>query len=96
MSAASFSYFGKEVILYVYESVLEDYENSDRAHYFSEILPIGSSKVEFIKENSQGANQYFRVYNFNGVNVLNTANKSDLNDLPRGLYIINVKKTIIK
>ena len=36
----AFAHASKDAILYVYDSVLEDYKNSDWAQYFSEILPI--------------------------------------------------------
>ena len=41
-----FTDISKEAILYVYESVLEDYENSDWAQYFSEIIPMEDPVVE--------------------------------------------------
>lgn len=37
-----------------------------------------------------------KVYNLKGVNVINTTNASDLNNLSKGLYIINGKKVVIK
>ena len=38
----------------------------------------------------------WKVYNMNGVNVLNTDNAGDLNQLEKGLYIINGKKVLVK
>ena len=35
------------------------------------------------------------VYNLNGIRVLKTANKSDLESLPKGVYIVNNKKVAI-
>ncbi len=35
------------------------------------------------------------VYNLNGIRVLKTANKSDLESLPKGIYIVNNKKVAI-
>ena len=67
---------------------------SDWAQYFSEILPIENSKVESPEVDVDGT-EYFKVFNLNGANVLNTANRSDLNNLPEGLYIINGKKVMI-
>ena len=41
-----FSYIAEDAVLYVYESVLEDYKNSDWAQYFSKIIPMEDPKVE--------------------------------------------------
>ena len=38
----------------------------------------------------------WKVYNMNGMNVLNTDNAGDLNQLEKGLYIINGKKVLVK
>ena len=40
-------------------------------------------------------NGLYKVYNLQGVNVMTTENKADLNNLDKGLYIINGKKTVI-
>ena len=37
----------------------------------------------------------FRVYSIDGINVLNTTDRSKLSTLPQGLYIINGKKVLI-
>ena len=45
----------EDAVLYVYESVLENYENSDWAQYFSEILPISDVvEVSSIKISPEG------------------------------------------
>lgn len=41
-----------------------------------------------------GAEGIYRVYNLNGVNVLNTTDKAELDRLPRGIYIVNGKKFV--
>ena len=41
-------------------------------------------------------NGVYRVFNLQGVNVMTTENKDDLNNLAKGLYIINGKKTVIR
>lgn len=38
----------------------------------------------------------YRVYNLQGVNVLNTENALDINDLQPGIYIVNGKKVMIR
>ena len=38
----------------------------------------------------------YKVYNLQGVNVLNTKDASRINDLPSGIYVINGKKYQIK
>lgn len=38
------------------------------------------------------AENFFRVYNTQGVKVMETENRSDLNNLPNGIYIVNGKK----
>lgn len=38
----------------------------------------------------------YRVYNLQGINVLNTQDKNALNNLPAGIYIINGKKTLLR
>ena len=50
-----------------------------------------------VEENLVDAdNGVYRVFNLQGVNVLTTENKADLNNLAKGIYIINGKKTIIR
>ena len=38
----------------------------------------------------------YRVYNLQGVNVLNTPNASELNNLAHGIYLVNGKKVVIR
>lgn len=45
---------------------------------------------------SADANGMYRVYNLNGMNVLNTTDARDIKGLAKGLYIINGKKAIIR
>ena len=53
-----------------------------------------STIIESLEENLDG-NTYI-VFNLQGVNVMTTSVKSDLNKLAKGLYIINGKKVMIK
>lgn len=41
-------------------------------------------------------NGLYRVYNLNGINVLTTRDKAAVSSLPKGLYIINGKKFLLK
>ena len=50
-----------------------------------------------VEENLVDAdNGVYRVFNLQGVNVMTTENKSDLNNLAKGIYIINGKKTVVR
>lgn len=40
--------------------------------------------------------EIYRVYNLHGVNVLNTKEKADVNNLSPGIYIVNGKKVVIR
>ena len=42
-----------------------------------------------------GGKETFRVYDLRGVNILNTEDKSEIDHLPKGLYIINGKMVMI-
>ena len=53
----------------------------------------GWSGIEGIEADSQGM---FRIYNLNGVNVLNSDNANSVRTLPAGVYVINGKKVVIK
>lgn len=55
--------------------------------------PDDPSSIDNISADSDG---YYRVYNLNGVNVLNTKDKNNINDLPRGIYIVNRMKIFIQ
>lgn len=49
--------------------------------------------VESILNSKDGV---FSVYNFNGVKVLETKDASEVNALPKGFYIVNGKKIVVK
>ena len=53
----------------------------------------GEGLVNFLEAEADG---YWRVYDLNGVNVLNTNDGDVLKTLERGIYIVNGKKVIIK
>ena len=56
------------------------------------IYEKGSASIKDLEENTGN----YKVYNINGVKVLETKDKSALESLPSGLYIIIGKKTLIK
>lgn len=62
------------------------------AEIFVTYITTQDSFVEFVEAESDGL---YRVYNFNGINVLTTKNADDLKNLDNGLYIINGKKVIL-
>ena len=43
-----------------------------------------------------GEETSWTVYNMTGVKVLDTENAEDLNNLPKGIYIINGNKVIVR
>ena len=45
--------------------------------------------------NIEAVDGVYRVYNINGVNVLNTEDPLELKNLEHGLYIVNGKKIIL-
>ena len=52
----------------------------------------GDAGIENIIENSDGI---YRVYNLQGVKVLETTDASQVNSLPSGIYILNGKKILL-
>lgn len=85
-----------DAILYVQAEAVEDYENSDWAQYFSQILPIGDAPDAGVNEIAADNDGYYKIYNLKGMAVKITKDTSELNSLPAGLYIINGKTAIIK
>lgn len=60
--------------------------------YFTYILN-GETGVESIESDGLNAKDgVYRVYNLQGVNVMNTTDAASLKNLPKGLYIVNGKK----
>lgn len=60
--------------------------------YFTYVYPSSAAGVESVADS---APEGYKVFNLNGVNILNTQNKEDLKNLPKGIYIVNGKKTAI-
>lgn len=63
------------------------------APYYGYVINPGLAGVEAIEV--APADGLYRVFNFQGVKVLETKDISDLNRLAKGIYIINGKKIII-
>ena len=69
--------------------------NNDVMFYSFVLLDVAEyGAVESIISDSD--NGLYKVYNLQGVNVMNTENKADLNNLDKGLYIINGKKVVVR
>lgn len=69
-----------------------DYETGDWFTYFFSNLTAPAA-VESIE--AEGMNGY-KVYNLQGVKVLESKSELNLNQLPKGVYIINGKKHLVK
>ena len=70
-----------------------DYEFSDFYYstYFIQLEPAGG--VESLLSASD--NGVYKVYNLNGVKVLETKDASEINSLQKGIYIVNGKKVAL-
>lgn len=95
-----------------YEINMEDEENVPSTffigfQYISQLTAGSPVRYNLADLNWSGSNtiipgltaegeSYYRVYNFQGINVMNTLNAGDFNNLPKGMYIINGKKVAIK
>ena len=83
-----------ECPLYVYESVLEDYKNSDWAQNFTEILPLNETLYPEDEDNggieSLFANPDLKISIFTTAgNLLKSdCGKDELKKLPKGIYIV--------
>ena len=84
----------QNAILYVPNSSLSLYKRSEPWIWFvGNIKPLEESGVESVVYANEG---YFRVFDLKGANILNTSNKSEIDNLSPGIYIINGKKTVVK
>lgn len=69
---------------------LANYSDNADYYYSSYIIDTNNSAVEEIEIQED----LYKVFNLQGVNIMTTGNKADLEKLPKGLYIINGKKII--
>ena len=67
------------------------FDGSNWFTYF--FTPDTSTGIQNVVEAADGV---YKVYNLQGVNILNTVNAADLNSLTPGLYIVNGKKVLIR
>lgn len=67
------------------------YDDTDDAMYFTIIL-TGLSAPSAVKSISLPDDGLYRVFNLQGINVLNTMNADDIANLQKGIYIINGRK----
>ena len=87
-SISDFEYVDKEeCIVYVPEALVDDYKHATGWRDFAHILPIGSAGIKQINNIKT-----FNVYDLLGRKVL--TNVTSLDNLPKGLYIINGKKVL--
>ena len=71
-------------------------ESGARTNSLSYSFEVGANVATGISFVGADADGLYRVYNLQGVNVLNTRDASDLGMLENGLYIINGKKVVIR
>lgn len=72
----------------------DEYYNTTLSQLFTaEVDVVGSAGVEMTTADKNGV---VRVYNLQGVKVMETMDASDVNNLGAGLYIVNGKKVLIK
>lgn len=69
-----------------------DYDNGDYYTYFFTNMVTPDAGVDSILNNDGS----LRVYNLQGVKILDVKNPLESVNLPKGIYIINGKKTVVK
>ena len=84
----SFSGISKNAILYVYNSVIEDYQKSIWSSFFKQILPIMEDVNTGIETIVVDDRLPFDIYNLNGMIVRRNAVKTDISGLNPGVYIL--------
>lgn len=60
------------------------------------VRPVIEAKNASVKNIEQDSPQIYNVYNLNGSLTLKTKEKSKLRSLPKGIYIVNDKKMVVK
>lgn len=71
---------------------IDSYGNEIEGVTLKYVVTVGSSIADVVAEGENG----WVVYNITGVKVMETTDASQLGTLPKGLYIINGVKTIVK
>lgn len=73
--------------------IVTDYDYAPNEGVLILYKVTGENFVDYLAPESDG---YWRVYNLNGVNVLNTADGELLKTLAPGIYVVNGRKVIVK
>lgn len=60
------------------------------------VLEVEGTGISYIAMLAADADGIYRVYNVNGVKLMETSNAQDLNNLAAGLYIINGRKYMVR
>ena len=84
-----------ECTLYVKADAKSAYQAADQWKEFFFMEPHDFSGVDDIQKDDAFDGVY-RVYNLNGILVKTISSKNELESLPRGIYIVNGKKTAIR
>lgn len=71
---------------------IDSYGNEIEGITLKYVVTVGSSIADVVAEGENG----WVVYNITGVKVMETTDAAQLSTLPKGLYIINGVKTIVK
>ena len=70
------------------------YQNPNLTVSFS--LTNGDDQTTGVSFIVPDADNMYKVYNLNGVNIMTTGNLSDVLNLPKGIYVINGTKYVVK
>ena len=85
-----------EITLYVYEQVIEDYKIAPVWSMFGAILPIEEiTGINSLLDETLSIN-HCKVYTLDGRCVKMTGKDIEPYTLPKGIYIINGKKVVVK
>ena len=92
LSSFAWNRFDPIITLYVPSESISEYKKVEPWKYCN-IKPLEESGVESVVDANEG---YFRVFDLKGANILNTSDKSEIDNLSPGIYIINGNKTVVK
>lgn len=83
-----------QCVLYVPRESLSDYKTTLPWSIFKNILPIGEEMG--VDDLLLEEEKTYKIFDLNGVKILETKDREAINSLPDNIYIINGKKEIIK
>lgn len=72
---------------------LETFDQDSDMYYSTYFILLGEAGIESIV--AEPADGVYKVFNLNGVKVMETKDSSKVNSLPAGLYIVNGKKILL-